>query len=132
MNYEELKKLHEEFAKNSKKMNDEFTSMFKKWLKKDPRLTMLGMFTMPINLMCGALSTFEKASELFPEFPDVLIRQFKPFEKLKDKWGKIPSKKFFEEYAELYNSQFDKFFASEQDKKEFTDWYAKSMKEIEE
>ena len=53
------------------------------------------------------MSKSEKtAYELLPDLPDIFIRMMKPFEKLREEYGKIPMKEILKKYEKEYESQF--------------------------
>ena len=55
MDYEELSQLNKEFAEMFNEMSKEFGELFAKWIKKSPRLTMVGAVHLPINLIMQLL-----------------------------------------------------------------------------
>lgn len=125
MNFDNLNDLHAEFATNVVKFQKEFIGLYSKWFKKDPRLTVVCIVSLPIGLITNMLNemrdgTIEKA---YPEFPMMMNRYLSPFIHLKDQWGKISSKKFVEEYGKLYEAQFEKFSSTEEMKEAFHEWY---------
>lgn len=125
MEYETLEKLNKEFAENSIKLNKEFSALFGKWLKKDPRLTAVMAFQLPINVLFTMMKKAEDGllEKVFPELPDMMERFLNPFMQLKDDWGKIKSKEFINKYKELYEKQFDSWFPNKEDKTNFEEWY---------
>ena len=96
-----------------------------KWLKKDPRLTISMTVSMPLNFIFQLMqqSKNKEIETAFPDFPDAISRYLSPFDSLKEKWGKIDSKEFIKEYGDLYQSQFDVYFSSPEQKREFEEWY---------
>jgi hypothetical protein len=127
MQYDELKELNAKFAEETVKFNKEFSDLFKKWLKKSPRLAIVMSIHLPINMIMGVISLDEENDiyQVFPELPDMFIRFVAPFIKLRKQWGKISGDEFTKEYQRLYESQFDKFFMGEEEKKEFKNWFEK-------
>lgn len=123
MNYEELEQLNAEFAKKSELMTKEFFQLFQKWMKDDPRLTTVNMLSLPTNLIMKLICRFPEFHELFPELPDVYVRYYKPFEKIKEHWGKVSGKEFVDMYEREYQKQFDNWFPSQEEKEEFVKWH---------
>jgi hypothetical protein len=124
MDYEDLQKLNKKFAIESSEFTQEFFKLHKKWLKKSPRMTMIMTLHLPINMIMNAIADNKiPVHEIFPELPDMFIRFVAPFIKLRTKWGKIPGDQFQKEYKELYESQFDKFFASKENMEFFKNWF---------
>ncbi len=123
MEFKEIEKLNKEFAKLTEKMTSDFITLFNKYMKKDPRATMILMLHLPLNLMLNIVDNSKiDMNEIFPEFPDMYIRFMKPFIILREKWGKIPNKQFVKEYGELYEKQFNHLFPSEEYKNAFEIW----------
>lgn len=125
MDFEELSKLNKEFAEQTKQMSKEFTELFTKWLKKSPRLSCINALHLPINSIVQMLLLDDKnlIPEILNDFPEVFERFLKPFTIIKDKWGKVSSKEFADLYYVEYQKQFDKFFASDEEQKNFQDWF---------
>lgn len=126
MDYNKLEDLNKEFAQQSNEMNQEFIELFKKWLKRDPRTTMINAVHLPLNVIMNLIKQGKTVSTVFPELPDMFIRFFKPFEILKNKWGKIPDTEFANEYKKIYESQFIEWFPSKEEKEKFVKWFEKN------
>src|ERR1700679_2140137 len=96
MDYEKLSELHEEFAKQTIEMNNEFIVLFEKWKKKSLRLSAVMAIHMPINLIMNLIQQDKNSAipRLFEDLPEVFERFLNPFVKIKEKWGKISSKEF--------------------------------------
>ncbi len=123
MDYEQLEKLNKKFAEESKEFQKEFAKLFRKWMKKSPRMTAVNAFHLPINLFLNVIADVKGVEEIFPELPLVYMRMIYPFTKLRKEWGKIPSKEFVKRYTELYESQFNDKFDSEEDRENFKKWF---------
>ena len=128
MDQEKMKKLNADFAEKSELLTKEFHGLFKKWMKKNPRLTMLMALNMPINALINICTEFEESSKIFPDLPDVFFRMINPFIILKEKWGKVSNKEFFQEYIKIYESQFEDFFIDEEMKENFKKWHNANSK----
>lgn len=127
MDYDELEKLNKEFAKETIEIMKDFNEVYKKWFNKSPRTTILIMMQLPINVLSQSIENMSDNlhSKCFPELPNMMYRFMNPFKLLKEKWGKISDKEFMKEYAEIYQSQFEDWFPSEQEKEQFKKWYKK-------
>ena len=125
MNFEELAVLNKELAEQSKAINKDFFEIFKKWVEKSPKVTLINMMNLPINMFLCSASECDnnETSELFPELPFVYMRMIRPFVKLRNEWGKIPDKEFCKIYVEIYESQFDEWLPSDEDKESFKKWF---------
>lgn len=123
MDHETLEKLNKKFAKESVEFQNEFSDLFRKWLNKSPRLTAINALNLPINLFLNVIAEFEDSKEIFPDLPMVYMRMIYPFTKLRKEWGKIPGKEFVKRYSELYESQFNDGFDSEEDRENFKKWF---------
>jgi hypothetical protein len=127
MDYEELKKLNIEFAEQTNEMTQEFVGIFRKWMKKNPSLTIVNSIHLPLNILINLIDTADDlGSKALPELPDVFKRFLMPFIILKTSWGKIPDKKFIKEYERIYQSQFGEFFPEEELKELFKKWIERS------
>jgi len=110
MELSDLKKHHKKFHDDTKLMYGELLEVVKKWLKKDPRTTMVNMMNLPLNLTLNLLVEAEKLGVDLGEFddlPNIYIRTMKPFEELQDDFLKIPMEEFAEKYGRLYEAQFE-------------------------
>lgn len=124
MNYDQLVELNKEFAQESVELQDEFTELFEKWLRKSPRLALVSFLSLPIGIILTLMEKKDGAiEELFPDLPNVWRRYLSPWIALRDKWGKIPSQQFIEEYGKLHSEQYDEWFPSKEEKAAFTEWY---------
>ena len=123
MDHKKLEELNKKFARESEELQFEFAALFRKWMKKSPRITAINAFNLPINLFLNVIADFEDIHEIFPELPMVYMRMVYPFTKLRKDWGKIPNKEFVKKYSELYESQFNDWFQSEEDKENFKKWF---------
>lgn len=131
MDYKGLSDLNKDFAKKAKEFNQDFVNLFNKWAKIDVRLTMVCALNLPINLIINIIKNNSKElffSTLFPEFPNVILRQLIPFNEIKEKWGKISDKEFIDEIIELHSKQFDTWFPSKEDREKFKQWYESTNK----
>lgn len=124
MNKTDLEKLNKEYADQTKLMSHEFIEIFEKWLERNPRLAIVNGVHLPLHITINLIKrSSAPISVLFPELPDMFIRFMKPFEILRDKWGKMPDKEFIEQYTKIYESQFDEWFPSEKEKENFEKWF---------
>jgi len=130
MNFEEMSELNEKFAEEFKQMTEEFYGIFEKWKNKSVRLTCVAAMHLPINLIMSLIASDKNSSlpRIFPELPDMFERFFKPFFIIKEHWGKVSCQEFTKLYAEEYEKQFTRFFASEQAKKKFSEWFEADTK----
>jgi hypothetical protein len=129
MNFDDLKELNEKFSSEVAQFNTEFGDLFKKWLQKSPRMASIMIIHLPINSIMGALEDNLPLHEMFPELPEVFIRFLNPFLKLRDNWGRISAKEFYEQYTKVYESQFDAFFVDKETKENFKEWFEKENKD---
>jgi hypothetical protein len=129
MNFDDLKELNEKFSSEVAQFNTEFGDLFEKWLKKSPRMASIMIIHLPINGIMGALKDNMPLHDMFPELPDVFIRFLNPFLKLRDNWGRISAKEFYEQYTKVYESQFDAFFVDKETKENFKEWFEKENKD---
>lgn len=109
MKLKDLKNKHTKFHDDSKQFHKELFVIIMKWLKKEPRLTLINAMHFPLNLVLNLLIEAEKVKidlEEFNDLPNIFIRTMKPFEKLKDDFLKIPMQNFVKKYGELYEAQF--------------------------
>lgn len=125
MQLEDLKKLNADFAEDSFQMTKDFGKLFKKWMKKNPKLASLQSIHLPISILINLLNNCSEnqMSKVLPELPDVFKRFMLPFLILKSSWGKIPDKAFAEEYTRLYELQFSDVSITEEIKQKFKEWY---------
>lgn len=126
MDLKDLKKLNKQCAKETKEFFDDFIKLFKERMDKgDKRMAIVNMIHLPLNGIMNMISEDKKnlMCEVFPELPDMFIRFMMPFMKLKVLWGQIPNKEWAEEYGRLHASQFDDWFATPEEKKNFTNWF---------
>jgi hypothetical protein len=126
MDLEQLKELNKDFAEETKQFNNEFIDLFKKWLENgNKRLAIINMVHLPLNGILNVIAEDKEnvMCEVFPELPDMYVRFFMPFLKLKVLWGTIPNEKFVEEYSRLYQAQFDEWFSTEEERKQFREWF---------
>ena len=121
MDYNKVKELHEHFANDSVQMAEEFIEIFKKYYKDNPRAAIIMALHLPINLIINFIEADEDNAmpSIFPEVPDMFRRFCYPFALLKDQWGKLSNKEFCDAYTKLYESQFDEWFISDEEKKNF-------------
>lgn len=127
MKLKELESISKKFVEESEEFMSDFTALYTKWLKKSPRITLVNVIHLPLNVFLRMLEQDLEISTIFPELPDVFIRCITPFIILRKKWGQVPNKEFLEEYIELYDKQFDEFFASEEQKQCFKEWFEKKQ-----
>lgn len=108
MDFDQSKQF-KEFCQNSEKIAEEFYDLIERWAKKDLRLAVVNAINLPLSVILNLiLEDKEKAlCKLFPELPETFLRFFKPFEKIKDKWGKISNEEFFYLYQKNYKKQFE-------------------------
>jgi hypothetical protein len=124
MNINDFEDFSKKFKDESMQLNKEFIKLFKKWLKKSPKLAVLNLLNMPLNLMLNIMTTSNvNFYELIPDLPSVYIRSIAPFIILKDEYEKLTNKEFVDKYQKLYESQFDKNFLNNDQKKEFKKWF---------
>ncbi len=123
MDFETLSKLNAEYAKESQLFWDEFIDLWKKWMKKSPRLAVVNALHFPLNLIMNMIDN--GLPQAVPEVPDMMERFLTPMILLKDVWGKIPGKVFIEKYKALYESQWEKLGITPEMKKNFKEWYEK-------
>lgn len=125
MDIKDLQKLNVEFAKFSQEFNDEFINLAQKYLRRDKRSAIVNMVHLPLNLIMNIIAMDDKnvMPKIFPELPDMFIRFMRPFIKLKVLWGQIPNAEWASEYKRLHSAQFDEWFPSEEEKRNFTQWF---------
>lgn len=130
MDYKKVEALNKVFAQESKEFNDDFFVLLKKWIKKSPRMCIIMSIHLPINIIMKSIANDDKMHVIFTDLPDMFIRFVAPFIKLRTKWGKISGKQFSEEYHQLYESQFDEFFPTEEEKENFKNWFEGKKNEL--
>jgi|SRR6185436_6372940 len=123
MKDEDLKALSKEFHENSHKLMADFEKTFRKWYKKDPRLTIVQTIGLPLSTLANLAKSNTNMSKAMPDLPDVLNRYLVPFNKIKMLWGVINDDEFFKEYYKAYQDQFEEFFITEEQKITFKEWY---------
>lgn len=133
MDYEELSALNKEFAEMMSQMGNEFTELFRKWITKSPRLGMIGLVHLPINVIMMLMDKDEKnvLPHVFPEFPQMFARFLLPVIHLHSEWGKVSSKEFAELYGVEYQKQFKEFIPDEKKMKDFKEWFEADTKKHE-
>lgn len=128
MKDEDLKALSKEFHENAHKLMADFEKTFRKWYKKDSRLTIVSTIAIPLSTLSNMAQSNNNMSKAMPDLPDVLNRYLMPFNKIKMLWGVINDDEFFKEYGKAYQDQFEEFFINEQQKKTFKEWYEAGKK----
>ena len=125
MNYEQLEQLNKQFSEETKEFYEDFVKVFRKHMKKSRRSAIVNMIHLPVNGILSIIAEDEKnvICEALPELPEVFIRFMNPFIKLKHLWGKIPNEQWAKEYGRLYSDQFEGCFPSEEEKKDFKEWF---------
>lgn len=103
MEIETLQKIGAQHEKYNDQMIEEFLELFMKWGQKAPELTAVNMAYLPVTLLMSPLfpEMFGVAAEM-PDVPYIFSRTLKPFETIKDLWGKIPHQEFCELYQKHY------------------------------
>lgn len=105
----QLQKLYDKYADQRAEMHEDFVKLFRKWFKKSPRLAAINMIQLPMSLIINVfLRNDTQIMELIPELPDYFISFMKPFEIIKDQWGKIPNEDFEKLYRQHYEAQSGK------------------------
>jgi hypothetical protein len=126
MDYDDLKDLNKEYAEITKRMGEEFYKLFKKYLTKHPRLTVVNAIHLPLNTVMNLIVQDKKNTlpKLMPDLPDVFNRFLMPFSIIGDKWGKISGDEFCKAYREEYEKNFDRHVGwSDEQRDAFKEWF---------
>lgn len=104
------------FMEMNEDMQEDFTNIFLKYWKQNPKMAFLTLQAMPLNLFMAMLGKADEAEGLDKDFikdldvPGSFIRMFKPMEILKPLWGEISldqwTKRYREEYEKVQVSTF--------------------------
>jgi len=96
------------FMKMNENMQEDFTNIFLKYWKQNPKMALLTLQAMPLNLFISMLGKADEAGVLDKDFikgldvPGSFIRMFKPMEILKPLWGEVSLKEWTKRYREEY------------------------------
>lgn len=125
MDYKQLSQLNKEFAELTAQMNDEFNELFQKWVEKNPRIAIVNGIHMPLNIVLNLIAQDKDnfLPEIMPDLPYVFMRFAYPFAKIKKNWGKKSGLQFVEEYGKEYVKLFADRFASDEERKNFEEWF---------
>lgn len=108
MDYKELEQHHKKFSDLSQKLMHEYMEVCMRHFKDNPRMTMVVTLSMSVNIIMEMYMTAGNTmTQILPDLPDIFIRYMKPFEKIKESWGKVTPEEFIKLYGEEHSAQFN-------------------------